>query len=188
MARPLRDDVAGIHHVYARGNDRARIFRTDEDREDYLRLLGRVTVRKRWRCLAYCLMDNHVHLLIETREPNLANGMQRLHGCYAQAYNERYARRGHLFQGRYGSRPIKSDEQLWATIAYIAHNPVEAGMCDSPERYRWSSHPRIVRGRAPGWLDERRLLERFEEVGGDPRLRYSELIDGLTAVTRARRS
>jgi putative transposase len=178
MDRGPRNEIQGIHHVYARGNNRQRIFRGDRDRTTYLLQLARVTVRMRWRLLAYCLMDNHVHLLVETRAPNLGSGMRRLHSLYARTFNDRHRRSGHLFQGRYGSRLVEYDEQLWATVAYIARNPVDAGMCDSPARHRWSSHRLVIREEAPAWLDVRRLLERFEGVGGDPRVRYRELIDG----------
>ena len=183
MARGLRQDIEGIHHIYARGNNRERLFRGDFDRRDYVAELSRVTIRMRWRLLAYCLMENHVHLLVETREPNLGRGIQRLHGAYASAFNRRHRHTGHVFEGRFGSRLVTSDEQLWGTIAYIAHNPVRAGMCDTPERHAWSSHALIARGEAPRWLDERRLLEHFAGLGGDdPRRRYLELIDGRAAA------
>jgi putative transposase len=91
MARKPRDEFGpGVYHVYARGNDRQRIFVTEADRIFYLDLLGKVTVQRSWRTLAYCLMGNHVHMLIETVAPNLAAGMQRLHGRYAQRYNQRH--------------------------------------------------------------------------------------------------
>lgn len=170
--------MAGIHHVYARGNDRQRIFRDDDDRDAYLKTLARVTIRMRWRLLAYCLMDNHVHLLVETREPNLGTGMQRLHGLYARTFNDRHRRTGHLFEGRYGSRMVESDEQLWGTVAYIARNPVEAGLCDDPERYRWGSHRLVMRGEAPRWLDTARLFDHFGSAGGEPRERYVESVTG----------
>ncbi|MDX6671359.1 MAG: REP-associated tyrosine transposase, partial [Solirubrobacteraceae bacterium] len=81
MPRKLRQDVeGGVHHVYARGNDGRLVYRDDLDRVMYLRMLGRVVRRNAWRCLAYCLMDNHLHLLIETPKPNLGSGMQWLHG------------------------------------------------------------------------------------------------------------
>src|SRR3712207_2241831 len=112
MARKHRLNVAGTHHVYARGNEGRVIFRDDADRSAYLRLLGAVVVRRRWSCLAYCLMDNHVHLLVEIPEPDLAEGMRQLHGDYARGFNDRHARSGHLFQGRYGSKLVTSDEQL----------------------------------------------------------------------------
>jgi REP element-mobilizing transposase RayT len=89
----------GIFHVYARGNDRQAIYRDDGDRATYLRLLERVVRRQEWRVLAFCLMDNHVHLLVQTPHADLGRGMQRLHGHYAQTFNARHGRVGHLFQG-----------------------------------------------------------------------------------------
>ncbi len=176
MARAARVDIEGFHHVYARGNDRRRIFRDDIDRIGYLGILGLVTKRMRWSCLSYCLMDNHVHLLIETREANLGRGMQRLHGMYGQAFNERHRRSGHLFQGRYGSTVVSSDEQLWWTIAYIARNPVGAGKCDAAREWAWSSHTAMRRAEEPPWLDSERVLELVGRGGGDPRRRYAELV------------
>jgi REP element-mobilizing transposase RayT len=178
MPRKPREDVPGVHHVWARGNNRDAIFVDDVDRRDYLATLGRVVERMRWRCLAYCLMDNHVHLLVEIGESTLAKGMQRLHGPYSQTYNERHGRSGHVFERRYGSRLVTSDEQLWWTIAYIAHNPVEAGLCRSPDDWRWGSHAAMVAGRAPRWLAIDRLFEWFAGLGGDPRRRYTDLITG----------
>jgi REP-associated tyrosine transposase len=138
-------------------------------------MLGHVVREMRWRCLAYCLMDNHVHLLIETPLANLAPGMQRLHGVYAQKHNARHGRSGHLFQGRYGSVRIRSDAQLWTAVAYIVRNPVEAGLCADPDGWPWSSHRATLAGRAPPWLHVARLLAYVEAMGGEPRRRYAEL-------------
>jgi putative transposase len=180
MPRKPREDVEGaVHHVYARGNDRRRIYYDDVDREMYLSMLGRVVVRSRWRCLAYCLMDNHVHLLIETPRANLGAGMQRLHGLYAQTHNERHGRSGHLFQGRYGAVRMISDGQLCTAAAYIARNPVEAGICDRPGQWRWSSHVAVLGRASRSWLDVERLLEYFGAMGGDPRRRYCDLAAGV---------
>jgi REP element-mobilizing transposase RayT len=176
MARKPRLEVEGVHHVYARGNDRQRIFRDDLDRESYLATLAVVVVRKKWSCLAYCLMANHVHLLVETREPNLGRGMGLLHGLYGRAFNDRHGRTGHVFEGRYGAVRQTTDEQLWHTIAYIARNPVTAGMCAGPKMWRWSSHSAVLSGAGPRWLDAAGLLRRFENLGGDPRRRYAELV------------
>src|SRR5215218_10333319 len=118
VPRKPREEVAGgIHHVYARGNNKALLFVDDVDREGYLWLLGTEVGRRRWRCLSYCLMDNHMHLLIETPEPNLGRGMQRLHGDFGRGFNRRHSRSGHVFQGRYGSKPVSDDEQLWTVAA-----------------------------------------------------------------------
>jgi len=177
MARRPREDYPGAtHHVYARGNGLQEIFLDDADRRTYLSMLGRVVARMEWRCLAYCLMSNHMHLLLETPSANLGAGMQYLHGFYAQTFNQRHSRSGHLFQGRYGAVRIEDDPQLWATVRYIAHNPVEAGFSASAIEWPWSSHRAVVRRDAPAWLDTVRLLSYFTAHGGDGRRRYVELI------------
>jgi REP element-mobilizing transposase RayT len=164
-----------LHHVYARGNGRQPIFLDDVDRRRYLTMLGEVAKLMGWRCLAYCLMGNHVHLLIETTEPNLGAGMHRLHMGYAKWFNERHGRDGHLFQGRFGSIRMKSEAQLRATVAYIARNPLEAGLCRRAEDWPWSGHRYVMRGEAPAWLDVDRLLSFFSSTGGDPRRAYVAL-------------
>ena len=147
MARlPRNETEAGIHHVFARGVERRVIFLDDEDRELYLRLLRGVVEKFRWHCLGYCLMPNHVHLLIETTEPNLGRGMHALHGVYAQTFNERWTRVGHLFQSRFGSRVVEDDIALMRVLAYIAANPVAAGLCAAPSEWHWSSHEVTLAG------------------------------------------
>jgi putative transposase len=174
--RPRPEIEGGVHHVFARGNDRRAIYLDDLDRRIYLAILGRVTRQRRWRCLAYCLMPNHLHLLLETPHANLGAGMQQLQGSYAQAFNRRHERVGHVFQGRYGSVHITTDEQLWATVAYVALNPVTAGLCERPEQWRWSSHASTLNGRTRHrWLDAARLLSHFEGLGGEPRERYAAM-------------
>jgi putative transposase len=160
-----------VHHVYARGNDQQLIYRDVVDRQTYLAMLGRVVGLTGWRCLAYCLMDNHVHLLVETPRANLGAGMQEIHGRYARRFNDRHRRSGHLFQGRFGAARVTCDPQLWATIRYIALNPVVAGLCGQPAQWRWSSA-----GGAPRWLDSDRLFEYLGAAGGDPAARYADLI------------
>ena len=101
MARPPRiEHAGGVFHLVARGNERALVFRDDRDRERFLEILEAVADRYRWRVLAYCLMGNHFHLLVMTLEPTLARGMRQLNGVYAQWFNRRQLRVGHLFQGR----------------------------------------------------------------------------------------
>jgi REP element-mobilizing transposase RayT len=124
--------------VYARGVERRLIFGDDADRREYLRLLAAVVHQFEWRCWAYCLMGNHVHLLIQTRRPNLGRGMHMLHGLYAQLFNQRYERVGHLFQSRYGSRSVHDEIELAKVADYNLDNPVTAGLCDSREGWRWS--------------------------------------------------
>jgi REP element-mobilizing transposase RayT len=178
MGRPLREEVEdGIHHVYARGNGRQRIYVDDVDRRVYLSLLGRVVGRRGWRCLAYCLMDNHVHLLIETPNANLGAGMQQLHGVYARTFNARHGGCGHLFQGRYGAVRIQDDAQLWIVTRYLARNPVEAGLCEAPSDWAWSSHGAALGRPGAVWLDSPRLLSYFGSQGGDSRDRYRDFVE-----------
>jgi putative transposase len=181
MARKPREEVeGGIFHVYARGVARRAIFRDDADRRRYLALLGVVVAARSWRCLSYCLMDNHLHLLVETPRANLAAGMQRLHGDYARGFNRRHGCDGHVFQGRYGAVRVRSDGQLWTVAAYIADNPVAAGRCARAEDWPWSSHAAALGGRGPSWLDGDRLTAYLGSSGGDPRRR-------LAATVAARR-
>jgi REP element-mobilizing transposase RayT len=177
MPRPPREELAGaIHHVFARGNAKGRIYLDDADRERYLAIFGRAVVRQRWRCLAYCLMDNHVHLLLETPTPNLGRGMQWAHGLYAQAFNRRHDRAGHVFQGRFGAVRVKSDAQLLLVARYIARNPVEGGLCGEPGDWPWSSHATAFDRAGPAWLDTPRLLDFFGASGGESRRRYADFV------------
>jgi putative transposase len=177
MARKPREEFSGaVHHVFARGNRKQKIFVCDEDRRLYLDLLAQVVRRTRWRCLSYCLMANHVHVLVETPDPNLGAGMQRLHGMYGQMFNRAHHHSGHVFQGRFGSVPIRTDEQLLQTARYIVRNPVEAGLCDGPGDWEWSSHAATLGLGAPRWLDVPRLLTYFGASGGHPRRRYADFV------------
>lgn len=177
MPRKRRQELAGgIFHVFARGVERRRIFLDDLDRKLYLALLAGVTRRQGWHCLAYCLMENHIHVLIETPEPNLSVGMQRIHGTFAQAFNDRYARSGHLFERRFGDRVVVEPAQLAVVAAYIAANPVEAHLVDTAEEWAWGSHAVMAEGAAPSWLAVNRLHALLGEQGGDPLTTYREAI------------
>ena len=158
--------------MYARGVERRRIFMDELDHELYLQLVGGVSRRMGWACLAYCLMGNHLHLLLQTPEPNLGDGMRRLHGTYAQTFNERYARTGHLFERRFGDSGIATVRSILTVATYIAANPVAAGLADRPEGWRWSSHAANARGDAPPWLDVGRLESLLAAEGGDATERY----------------
>lgn len=177
MARKPREEFPGaVVHVYARGVRKHALYVDDFDRHSYLRLLGQVVVRQGWQCLAYCLMKNHVHLLVRTPEPNLASGMHRLHGLHAQAFNRRHGCSGHVFQGRYNAVAVRTDAQLLTVARYIALNPVEAGLCDDACHWPWGSHAAVVDGTAPRWLDVAHLLGCFGADGGEPRRRYVEFV------------
>jgi REP element-mobilizing transposase RayT len=174
--RPRNETEAGVHHVYARGVERRAIFVDEDDWRLYLRLLRAVVERFRWHVLGYCLMPNHVHLLVETRAPNLGKGMHMLHGLYAQLFNERYERVGHLFQSRFGNREVHDELGLAAVLGYIALNPVAAGLCDSPGDWPWSSHREMTSAFAPSLIDVNRLRMHLAPIDDLP-ARYDALID-----------
>ena len=141
MARPLRIEYPGaVYHVTSRGNEKKAVYRDDHDRETFLNTLQHVTKRYNWLCHAYCLMDNHYHLLIETPDGNLAVGMRQLNGVYTQLFNRRHHRTGHLFQGRYKAILIQKDTHLLEVCRYIVLNPVRAGMVERPQDWQWSSY------------------------------------------------
>jgi REP element-mobilizing transposase RayT len=128
----------GIYHVSARGNNRQPIFIDDRDRRLYLLILGDVTAEFGWIRLGHCLMDNHVHLILETPEANLSDGMHRLQMRYTRRFNHRHERTGHLFGSRFNSVRVVSDRQLVAATEYVLANPVKAGLCEQPESWPWT--------------------------------------------------
>jgi putative transposase len=141
MARPLRIEYPeAVYHVTSRGNARSKIFSDDQDREIFLSILGSVVKRYHWLCHAYCLMDNHFHLMIETPEANLSIGMRQLNGLYTQRYNRRHHKPGHLFQGRYKAILVQKENYFLELCRYVVLNPVRAGVAEKPEVWRWSSY------------------------------------------------
>lgn len=141
MARPLRIEYPGaVYHITSRGNEKKPVFKDDEDREAFLRILTHVNKRYHWLCHAFCLMDNHYHLLVETPDGNLSLGMRQLNGVYTQAFNKRRNRTGHLFQGRYKAILIQKDSHLLEVCRYVVLNPIRAGMVEKPEDWKWSSY------------------------------------------------
>jgi REP element-mobilizing transposase RayT len=141
MTRPLRIEYPGaVYHITNRGNDKKAVFKDDQDRETFLKILAFVNKRYHWLCHAYCLMDNHYHLMIETPDGNLSLGMRQLNGVYTQARNKRHGKTGHLFQGRYKAILIQKDTHLLEVCRYVVLNPVRARMVEKPEDWRWSSY------------------------------------------------
>lgn len=167
MPRKQRVEVSGgIHHVSARGVNKQDIFVDEEDRLGYLLMLAATVEECGWLCLGYCLMPNHVHLLIETPEPNLGAGMQLLHGQYGRSFNRHHRRDGHLFKGRYYQQILTEEDHFVTTVGYIAVNPVKARLCSTPSRWPWGSHSRVVAGDPPKWLAHEHLLDHFEAITG----------------------
>jgi len=163
MVRPLRLEYAGaVYHVTSRGNDRQAVFLSDRDRELFLDILDETVGRQGWLCHAYCLMDNHYHLLIETPLGELSKGMMRLNQLYTQKFNRLHGRVGHLFQGRYKRILVEKESHLLEVARYIVLNPVRARIATDPSEWKWSSY-RATAGRmtAPGYLMTEWVLGRF---------------------------
>ena len=141
MARPLRVEFPGaVYHVTSRGNARQSIFIDDGNRGGFLDVLSIVVERFKWLCHAYCLMENHYHLLIETPNGNLSKGMRELNGVYTQWFNQRDRRVGHLFQGRYKAIIVEKHNHLLSLCRYVVLNPLRVGLIKKPEQWRWSSY------------------------------------------------
>jgi putative transposase len=163
VSRQLRLEFPGaIWHVTSRGNERRVIYRDDADRRRFLKLLASAVRDRRWILHAWVLMSNHYHLLIETPEVGLSRGMKWLNQMYAEGFNRRHARVGHLFQGRFKSILVERESHLLELVRYIVLNPVRAGMVEAAEHYRWSNY-RATAGLepAPPWLDVLWTLARF---------------------------
>lgn len=179
MARPLRIEYPdATYHVIARGNDHATIFRDDHDRKSFLAEIDRVTDRLDWNILAYCLMSTHYHLMVSTPNGDLARGMRDLNSIYADAFNRRHHRVGHLLQGRYKSPLVQTEHYLLALVRYIVRNPVRAGICALPEDWQWSSHsPTLGLAPAPRFLRASDMLAHFADTADLARRRYREYVD-----------
>ncbi|MBD0347962.1 MAG: transposase [Thermoleophilia bacterium] len=128
----------GFFHITARGVAEEAIFRDDADRVVFLALLGGTVGRFHWRSHSFCLMSTHYHLVIEAQRALLSAGLHRLNGIYAQHFNRRHGRRGHLFADRFAAWLIESEEHLYAACRYLLLNPVRAGLCHDPAAYLWS--------------------------------------------------
>jgi REP element-mobilizing transposase RayT len=182
MARPLRICFPGaIYHVTSRGNARENCFRDAIDKLIFLKILRDGIDRYGWLCVAYCLMDNHYHLVVETPQPNLSIGMRHLNGNYARVFNSRHDRCGHVFQARFRSILIDEGRYFLAACRYVVRNPIRAGICDRPAEYRWSSYrgtagsaapelplalDRLLGAFAPTLLLARAAYRRFVDVEG----------------------
>lgn len=180
MPRPFRLEYAGAYwHVYNRGVEGRDIFLTKADRIRFLDLLGDVADRFRWRVHEYVEMTNHYHLLVETLEPTLSRGMQKLDGDFAKQFNRRHGRYGHLFQGRFRGHLIDSESYLLTLSRYIIRNPVRANMVTHPAEWAWSSY-RPTMGLAPvqPWLHLETKLSRFDPADqASARLFYAAFVD-----------
>ncbi|MBA2295468.1 MAG: transposase [Actinobacteria bacterium] len=187
MGRAHRVQPIGIAlHITTRGIRDAPIFLDDSDRRLFMGLLAQTVHRCRWTCLAYCLMTNHFHVLATLSGANLSNGMHRLNGTYARRFNERYGHTGHLFEARFSSTVIESNEHLLESVRYIVNNPVRAGVCFDPGDWPWSSF-RATAGfeRCPPFLAAGRVRRLFGRGSRGAEL-YAEFVRERAGIVLAR--
>ena len=139
MARQLRRDLPdGAFHVTTRGVFGVRIHRDDVDYGTFLRLLDETARRNHWQVDALCLMPTHHHLLVRCNRVALSRGMHRLNGAYAQAFNRRHGRHGHVFGDRFVARAARGERHYRTIWRYVVANPVRAGLCESAADWPWT--------------------------------------------------
>lgn len=178
MARPLRIEFEGaVYHITSRGNAGQQIFLDDRDRQRFLDLLDSAVERYQWLCHAYCMMNNHYHLLIETPKANISRGMRHLNGVYTQYFNYRHSRYGHLLQGRFKAILVQKDTHLLELCRYIVLNPVRAGLVKNPVQWRWSNYAATTGWiKAPHFLTTDWTLSQFSGSKNEAQARYGKFV------------
>ena len=166
MSRPLRIEFPGaVYHVMNRGSAYQKIFINNEDNELFLRTLSETHSLWGIEVFAYCLMDNHYHILLRTPEGKLSRAMKHLNGLYTQRFNKNHGRDGALFRGRYKAILVDADAYLTSVVRYIHLNPVEAKCVKRPQDYRWSSHRLYLEDKnVPQWLKGQEVLNHFASL------------------------
>lgn len=155
MSRPLRIEFPGaVYHVTSRGDRRESIFVDDHDRRGFLDTVAQALSRFDAEILAYCLMSNHYHFVLHTRQANLSLLMRQINGVYTQAFNRQHNKVGHLFQGRFKAILVDREAYLLEVCRYVELNPVRARMVKNPEAWAWSSYrAHVGLADSPAWLD-----------------------------------
>ena len=145
MPPPPRDTAPGLRHVWVNATGNERYYIDNDDRLTWVRLLAKVLDRFDWRCVAFCQLSTHVHLIVSVPDTSLPLGMKELNMAYSSDFNARHERVGQFVRRRYGSRRIVDGRDLVATYAYVVLNPVVAGLCPRPDDWRWSSYGTTLR-------------------------------------------
>lgn len=153
----------GVYHIMLRGNERKNIFSDEEDKQRVTDALLKVRNDGGFKLYAYCIMDNHLHLVIEEETERIARIVKRVGTSYAYYYNHKHQRVGHVFQDRFKSEGIKNDAQLLEVIRYVHNNPVKAGMVSYAESYLWSSYT-AYRGKAKASQEKALFFNDVERI------------------------
>jgi len=156
--------ASGIYHIMFRGINRMDILIDDQDNEKFLDILQNMNENREYETYAYCLMKNHIHLLIKEVNDPISRTMKRIGVSYSYYFNNKYQRVGHVFQDRYRSESIENERYLLACLRYIHNNPVKAQLVDDPYKYRWSSYKEYIdNGFGSAVVNSRFILECFSK-------------------------
>ena len=159
MSRICRErSESGYYHIMVRGNNKKEIFKKEEEKEKFIEILNKNIAEDNWNLRAYCIMDNHVHLLIEENEKEISQIMKKINVAYAMYYNKRNQTVGHVFQDRYRSEAVTDDTYLLTLIRYIHQNPIKAGTIKNIQDYKWSSYNEYI-GKTKTGITNTDLLE-----------------------------
>ncbi len=178
MARSLRIEFPGAYyHITSRGNERKNIYRTNKDREKFLSYLKSAHLKYGAIIHAFCLMNNHYHIFMETPRGNLSQIMLHLNGAYTNYFNIRHKRRGHLFQGRYKAILVEADSYAAELSRYIHLNPVRASLVDRPDKYNWSSYRHYIgKKKRLEWMTIDFILGYFDSRNTYAQRKYQEFV------------
>ncbi|MCG8482865.1 MAG: transposase [Clostridia bacterium] len=153
---------SGYYHVMIRGNNKKDIFKKDEEKERFFEIIKKNKSENKWRLRAYCIMNNHAHLLIEECEYEINQIMKKINVSYAMYYNKKYKITGHVFQDRYKSEVVADDTYLLVLMRYIHQNPIKAGMVKNIKDYKWSSYNEYI-GKATEKITDIDIIEIFSK-------------------------
>jgi len=162
----------GVYHVMLRGINKQRIFEGAEDYIKFLEVLGECKQISGFSLYAYCLMSNHIHLLIKEGPEPLKQIFKRIGARYVYWYNWKYKRNGHLFQDRFKSEPVYDDRYLLTVARYIHQNPVKAGICDDISQYPYSSYKHYIQSEGSRLIDIDFILDM---IGRDEFIKFSNM-------------
>jgi REP element-mobilizing transposase RayT len=174
---PRIEQEGGIHHVTARGDHREPIFDDDRDRERFMRRYDVVAERYEWVPLTYCLMGNHVHLVVETPRCTLSDGCRDLFGHFARQRNGGLDELGHVFQNRFRNRLVQNEAYFAQLLRYVALNPVKANLCATPETWPWSAHRSLCAGEGNALARGSRVADLLDIGDLEASVRYGSLFE-----------
>lgn len=178
MARPLRIEYENaFYHIIKRGLEKREIYKTDKDKEWFLKYLEKSHNKYKSICHAYCLMDNHYHMIIQTPRANLTKVMHYVNASYAMYYNKKNNRAGPLYQGRYKSILIEADEYLYHLSRYIHLNPIRAKVINKLEEYKWSSYQKYIKNKTTGkGIETNFILSNFGRRANESKSEYKKFV------------